>query len=167
MLLRRVLKFLHHVGAAGVLGAVATCLVMIATAPADPHAYAALRQSIVVLHQWVLLPALGALLLSGLLAIAATPAYKDAGWAWMKALLGLAMFEGSLLTIVASGKKIAGYAAVAASGHAAEVAGPLAQALRTEQGGLWIIGAVSLANVVLGVWRPRFVRGLGNTASSN
>ena len=34
----------------------------------------------------------------------------------------------------------------------------LAQVLRAEWGGLWIIVAVSIANIILGVWRPRFSR---------
>jgi hypothetical protein len=156
-MLRRILKILHELGAIGVLGAIASCLVLVATAPTDPVAYASLRQSIVRVHDWVLLPSLLAVLVSGLLAIAATPAYKDAGWAWLKALLGLAMFEGSLLTIVASGKQAATHAAALASGTA-EAATPLADALRTEWGGLWVMFAISLANVVLGVWRPRFRR---------
>lgn len=157
MALRRILKFLHELGAIGVLGAISTCLVLVATAPTDPVAYASLRQSIVRVQEWVLLPSLVAVLISGLLAIAATAAFKDAGWAWLKALLGLAMFEGSLLTIVAAGRQAATHAAAAATG-AAEAAAPLAEALRTEWGGLWAMFAIALANVVLGVWRPRFAR---------
>jgi hypothetical protein len=156
-MLRRVLKMVHELAAIGVFGAIVACLVLLANAPSEPVAYAGLRQSIVVLHQWLLVPSLAAVLISGLIAIAATEAFKDAGWAWIKALLGLVMFEGALLTIVASGKKAAEYAALAASGDEATAA-PLAAALRTEWGGLWVMFAVSAANVWLGVWRPRFRR---------
>jgi hypothetical protein len=156
-MLRRTLKVLHELGAIGVMGAIATCLVLVATAPTDPAAYAALRQSMLKLHSWLLVPSLLAVLVSGLIAIAATAAYKDAGWAWLKALLGLAMFEGSLLTIVAAGKRAATHSAAVAAGNP-DAAAPLAEALRTEWGGLWVMFAISLANVVLGVWRPRFRR---------
>jgi hypothetical protein len=45
---------------------------------------------------------------------------------------------------------------MAADGHAD--AAHLAQVLRTERGGLWLLLALSLAYVVLAVWRPRIYR---------
>ena len=58
------------------------------------------------------------MLVSGLLAIAARDAYKNAGWAWIKALLGIVAFEGTLLTIVGTGRKAAEQAAAAVAGQA-------------------------------------------------
>jgi hypothetical protein len=160
--MRRLLKALHELGAIGVAGALAACLVLVATAP-DPAdslaAYAEARRAIAAITQWLLVPSLAAVLVSGLLAIAANRAFHDAGWAWVKALTGISMFEGTLLTVVGSAKQAATISAAAA----ADAAGPLDTAsldevLRTEWGGLWIIFALSIANVALGVWRPRLKR---------
>ena len=156
-MLRRVLKILHEIGSVGLVGTLAACIVLIHFAPTQSLvAYAAVRQEILALTKWLLVPSLVLVLISGLLAIAANRAYMDAGWAWVKALLGVSMFEGTLLTVVGSARQAAELStmAVAGQGNPAQ----LAQVLRTEWGGLWIILAVSLANIVLGVWRPKFRR---------
>ena len=83
-MLRRALKILHEIGSFGMAGTLATCIVLIHFAPAQsPLAYAALRQEIMALTKWLLVP--------------------------------------SLVLV-------------------------------------WIILTVSLANIVLGVWRPKFRR---------
>lgn len=135
-MLQRLIKILHEIGAAGVLGCFAACIVLIATAPTQsPVAYAAVRAGIAAIMRWLLVPSLAAVLVSGLLAIAANRAYANAGWAWVKALLGVTMFEGTLLTVGAG-----------------------AQLAHGEWSTLWLLLALSLANVVLAVWRPRFRR---------
>jgi len=45
-------------------------------------AYAAVLQGIASITQWLLIPSLAIVLISGLLAIAANDAYKNAAWAW-------------------------------------------------------------------------------------
>lgn len=153
-MLRKFLKILHEVGSVGVLGAFAACIVLVARVPTHSlAAYAAVRQCVAAITQWLLVPSLAIVLISGLLAIAATNAYKDAGWVWVKALLGISMFEGSLLTVAASARQAAQLAAQAASGSGD--AAQLAQVLHTEWGGLWLLLALSVANIVLAVWRPR------------
>jgi hypothetical protein len=96
-------------------------------------------------------------LISGLLAIAATRAYMDQGWPWLKALTTVAMFEGTLLTINASARKAAEISALAASTGDAnpELLAPI---LRTEWIGLWTILALSFGNILVAVWRPRLTR---------
>ena len=42
--------------------------------------------------------------------------------------------------------------------HGAGDPAALAQALHTEWSGMWVMLALATANVVLGVWRPRFIR---------
>jgi uncharacterized membrane protein len=154
---RRIMKILHEVGAVGVMGALAACIVLIVTAPRHSMAeYAAVRHGIVAITQWLLLPSLAVTLISGLLAIAANEGYINAGWPWLKAVTGISMFEGSLLTISASSRQAADLSAMAAAGQGDP--GLLDQVLRTEWRGLWIILAVSFINIVLGVWRPRLVR---------
>lgn len=157
-MLRRLIKLLHEIGAIGVIGAFAGCLVLIVAAPSDsPVAYAASRQGVLHLCRWLLVPSLALVIISGLLSIAVNEAYKDAGWAWVKALLGISMFEGTLLTVVSSARQAAELSAQAVTG--AGDAARLAQVLRTEWGGLWVLLFVALANIVLAIWRPRFIRG--------
>jgi len=155
-MVRKSLKMLHELGAIGVMGSFASCLVLVATAPPSRSlaAYAAVRQSIAAISHWLLVPSLALVVVSGMLAIAANKAYVDAGWAWFKAALGLGMFEGTLLTVAGSARRAAELSAMAASGK--PDAAELAQVLHAEWGGLWVLLALSLANVVLAVWRPRF-----------
>jgi hypothetical protein len=153
-MLKRLLKILHELGAVGVMGSFAACLVLVLKGPTQPLlAYAAVRQAIAAITQWLLLPSLVIVLLSGLLAIAATSAFHNAAWAWVKMLLGLGVFEGTLVTVNASARRAAELAAMAVGGQGDPA--QLAQVLRTERGGLWLLLALSLLNIVLAVWRPR------------
>lgn len=159
---RRLLKILHEIGATGVLGSFAACIVLIATAPTQSAvAYAAVRVAIAALMRWLLVPSLALVLISGLLAIAANRAFHSAGWAWLKALLGISLFEGTLLTVGAGAREAADLSAAALAGHGD--AARLAQVLHGEWGTLLMLAALSLANIVLAVWRPRF----GRAASSD
>lgn len=156
-MLSKLLKSLHELGAVGVVGSLAACLVLVATAPTHSAVgYAAVRESIAALAKWLLVPSLGIVLVSGLLAIAANRAFHNAVWAWVKALLGVSMFEGTLLTISASARRAADLSALAASGHADPA--QLAEVVRTEWGGLWLLISLSVANILLAVWRPRLGR---------
>jgi len=157
MFYRKSLKFLHEIGAVGVLGALASCFVLILTAPHDSMIeYAAVRHGIAAITQWLLVPSLGITLISGLLSIAANEHYINAGWPWIKAITGISMFEGSLLTISGSSRQAAELSAMAAAGKGDPAM--LEQLLRTEWGGLWIITIVAVANIVIAVWRPRIGR---------
>jgi hypothetical protein len=154
---RRALKALHEIGSVGVLGSLAACVVLVATAPTDSLVgYAAVRQGIAEISTWLLVPSLAITLITGLAAIAANDVYINAGWAWAKALLGISMFEGTLLTIGGSARRAAELSALAAEGQGDPAM--LAEVIRTEWGGLWIMIALSIANIVLAVWRPRFHR---------
>lgn len=157
-MLRKLIKILHEIGAIGVVGSFAACILLAAKAPPLPLiAYAVARHQIAVITQWLLVPSLAVVLISGLLAIAANKAYVDAGWAWLKALLGVSMFEGTLVTIAGSARHAAELSALAASGHPDPV--QLAQVQRTESGSLWLLLTLSFANIVIGVWRPH-LRGI-------
>jgi hypothetical protein len=140
------------------MGSFAACIVLIQTAPRNSLiAYAAVRQGIAAINQWLLVPSLAVVLVTGLLAIAANPAYHNAAWAWVKALLGVSVFEGTLLTVGASARQAAELSVAAAAGHGDAV--QLAQVLHTEWGGLWTLFALSVVNIILAVWRPRLFRG--------
>ena len=91
-MLRRLIKISHEIGAIGAMGSFAACLVLVIKGPAQPLvAYAAIRQAIAAISQWLLLPSLALVLVSGLLSIAATRAFHNAAWAWVKALLGVSL----------------------------------------------------------------------------
>jgi hypothetical protein len=148
---RRTLKALHEIAAIGGAGGLAACLVIGATAnAASPADFAAARQAIAAIARYLLLPSLAVVLVTGLLAIAATRAFHDAGWAWVKALLGLSVFEATLVTIGASTRQ----AELAAAGADPSL---LASLLHSERNTLWLLLGLSVANVVLAVWRPRLV----------
>lgn len=148
---RRSLKALHEIAALGVGGGLAACLVIGITADvASPAEFVAARQAIAAIARYVLLPSLALVLITGLLAIAATRAFHDAGWAWVKALLGLSVFEATLVTIGAATR----HAELAA---AATDASLFASLLQAERNTLWLLLGLSIANVVLAVWRPKLV----------
>jgi uncharacterized membrane protein len=157
VMLKRTIKIFHEVGSVGVMGALAACIVLVATGPRHSLAdYAAVRQGIVAIEKWLLLPSLAIVLISGLLAIMVNPPFMNVGWPWLKALLGISTFEGTLLTVNGSSRQAAELATMALAGQGDPE--QLDQALRTEWGGLWIILAVSFANIVIAVWRPRLMR---------
>ena len=170
--MKKLVKFLHEVGAVGVMGALAALIVLAATATAPPladagasapaapvavpaglAAYAAVRHGMAEISRWLLVPSLALVTISGLLAIAINGAYTNAGWAWLKALTGVSMFEGTLLTVAGSARQADELMQMALTGQADPAA--LAEILRTEWGGLWVIMGVCVANIVLAVWRPR------------
>jgi hypothetical protein len=154
--LARILKLLHELGSIGTLGAVTVCLLLLRIHHGDsgPDATQA-GADVFAVVRYVLMPSFVAVLLSGLLAIAATPAYMNAGWAWFKALLGLSLFEASL-SLSGTAREAAQLSVRAATDAAALT--QLAQSIRTETGVLWVLFGISLANVVFGIWRPRFGR---------
>jgi hypothetical protein len=102
------------------------------------------------------LPGLALTLVAGLLAMAATRSYQNAGWALVKLATGLAVFEGGFAGLVGPLQEEAerSAAALAGTGDAA----PLAQSVGAETGTLWLLMAVAALNVALGVWRPRLSR---------
>jgi hypothetical protein len=156
--MRRLLKFLHTMGAAGLIGAMASLLVLliVAPSPSDPAEYVSAYAAMSAIATWILLPSLTVTLIAGLLAIAWNRAFHNAGWAWAKLGSGVLVFEGGLVNIQGPIKEEAERSAAALATHwdAAAATGLSG----SEQGSIWVILAVSVVNVVLGVWRPRFSR---------
>ena len=75
--MRYTLKFLHTLGAIGMMGAMA-CLgvILLYAPPATALAeYAAVRSAMAMVAKWIFMPSLGITLIAGLLAIAASPAF--------------------------------------------------------------------------------------------
>lgn len=156
--MRKTLKFLHTMAAIGFIGAIATFIVLHAALPepTDLERFAALRVAMGAVAEWILLPSMGLVIVSGLLSIAATRAFQDAGWVWAKLALGILVFEGTLVYVQAPMQRAARRAQAALDGEIP--VGELSGTLGAEWGSFWIIGAVAVVNVVLGVWRPRFKR---------
>lgn len=155
--MRKTLKILHTVSACGLVGGLFAYMVLLVAAPqGSPETYADLRVSIAALSNWILMPSLAVALVSGLLSMAVHRPFLDKRWVWFKAALGILMFK-SVLTVV--GAK-ADYAAVLAQRivEGTADAAALETALAYEWWTLWTILALSVLNIVLGVWRPRLAR---------
>jgi len=155
--MRKALKILHTLAACGLIGGLGCYMVLLVAAPQDtPEAYADLRQAISAISNYLLLPSLAIALVTGLFSMAVHKPFMDKAWAWLKAATGILMFKG-VLTIV--GAKADHAAAVARRIEEGEPAADvLAAALVYEWYALAAVMALSVANVVLGVWRPRLSR---------
>lgn len=155
--MRRALKFLHTLASSGIIGGLLGYMVVLVLAPqATPVAYADVRQTIVALCNYIILPSLALALVSGLLAMAAHRPFFDTRWAWIKALLGLMMFEATLGLVQAKATAAAAEATKITTGQGEP--GALAEVLANEWLSLGALMALSIAQVALGVWRPRLSR---------
>lgn len=154
-LMRQTLKFLHTIGAIGMMGAMACLLVLIAFAPepASLAEYASLRAAMGGIAKWVFLPSLMLTLIGGLLSFGFVGAYHNAGWAMAKLVSGILVFEWGFVAIQGSMQREAELSARALAGMVD--AAKLGTALAAERNSLWMLLAVAAANVALGIWRPR------------
>jgi hypothetical protein len=155
--MKKSLKFLHSLGAAGMTGALLVHLILLSISP-EPvalAAYSATRAAIAAVTTWLLLPSLTLMLVSGLLAIAAYPPFGNLAWVWVKLALSLSIFQPVLMWVHGPAVLQAQLAA-AAIVHGVPV--DITMAVRNEQAMLWVIFAVCVANIVLAIWRPRFSR---------
>ena len=155
--MRRSLKFLHTIGAIGLMGAMAPLLVLISFAPPPTSlaGYTVVRGAMGAIATWIFLPSLTLTLVAGLLAIAFNHGYQNAGWAWVKLATGIVIFEGGL-RIQGSLQEEAGRSAKALAGEIDPMT--LAGSLGAERNTLWVLLVVATANVALGIWRPRLTR---------
>jgi hypothetical protein len=144
-------------GAIGLMGAIACLLVLMSFTPARTSLaqYAMMLRGMADIAGWIFLPSLTLTLIAGLLAIAVNPAYHEAGWAWAKAATGILIFEGGVhaLGLIQDEAKRS-LSALAGQLDTATIMG-LVQA---ERNTLWVMLAVTTANVLLGIWRPRLPR---------
>ena len=150
-------KILHTLSSCGLIGALLGYMVILVAAPHDTvDTYANARTTIFAICNYVLLPSLAISLMSGLLSMVVHPPFQERRWAWLKALLGFSMFEATLGIIQARASTAAMLSAKIAAGEAQQKA--LADAVANEWGSLIVILALSIANVVVGVWRPRLFK---------
>lgn len=129
-------------------GGLASCLLINLTARSDsPSEFMAARHAYASIAQYVMIPSMVVVVVSGLVALASTRGFMDSGWAWVKALLGLSVFEATLV-IVGSSRNAVELALAASDSDALDAF------LRSERNTLILLIAVTVANVVLAVWRP-------------
>jgi len=138
------------------MGSIASLLVVISFSPPSTSlaGYALTRRAIADIATWVFFPSFALTLVAGMLAIAVNRAFHNAGWAWVKLATGILIFAGSF-QVLGSIQEEAKRSASALAGRldAQTIAAPFG-----EQSALWVLLAVSTANVVLGVWRPRLTQ---------
>lgn len=153
--MRRLMKFLHTIGAIGLMGAMVCLVVLLSVtpAPAELPQYALMRGAMGAIAQWVFLPSLALTLIAGLLAIAVNRAFHNAGWAWAKLASGIIVFEWGFTAIQGPMQEEAQQSARAIAGQIDVAA--LTASVSAERNALWVLLAVATANVVLGVWRPK------------
>lgn len=156
--MRRLLKFLHTMGAIGLAGSMACLLVMLDAAPPTTslELYAAARGAMGSVATWIFFPSLGITLVAGLLAIGFNRAFHSAGWAYLKLATGILVFESGFVGVLGPMQEEAERSAAALAGRLDPTT--LTGALAAERNTLWVLLAVSVLNVVLGVWRPRLTR---------
>lgn len=155
--MRKTVKFFHTLASCGLIGALLGYMIVLTYAPqATASTYADTRTTIAALCNYVLLPSLAIALITGLLSMVVHKPYLDKRWVWFKAFLGLSMFESTLAIIQAKANYAAKVSAEIAGGAAS--ASTLATALSTEWNSLIAIMALSIANIVLGVWRPSLTK---------
>ncbi|MGQ0672337.1 MAG: DUF2269 family protein [Hyphomicrobium sp.] len=153
--MRKALKFLHTLAACGLIGALVGYAVILLKAPQETASqYADARVTIDALCDYVLLPSLAVALVSGMLSMAVHRPFQEHTWVWIKALLGIGMFEATLAIIQSKADYAARLSAKIAAGQ--ESPDALTSALATEWSSLAAIMAISVANIVLGIWRPPF-----------
>lgn len=154
---RKALKFLHTLASAGIVGALLAYGIVLLYAPqATAQQYADVRQIVSQLSNYLLLPSMGIALVTGLLSMAVHRPFQELRWVWVKALLGLLLFESTFAIVQSKATTAAALSAKIAAGEAEQSA--LATALSTEWTSLGAILTLSVANFVLGVWRPRLGR---------
>lgn len=140
------------------MGSMGSLLVLLSILPPPSSLteYASFRTAMSSIATWIFFPSLGLALISGLVAIAYSRGYHNAGWAWAKALSGILLFESGFVGVLGPMQQEAERSAAALTGKADPAT--LAASLTAERNTLWILLAVAAFNVAFGIWRPRLTR---------
>ncbi|MEO0883310.1 MAG: DUF2269 family protein [Pseudomonadota bacterium] len=151
---RKSLKIIHSVAACGMIGGLGCYLVLlIVGVPETPAAYADLRTSIRIISNFVILPSFALVAASGLLSMVVHEPFLSKGWVWLKAMTGILLFEG-VLGLIGSKASVAEKKAAEIANGTAPLS-DLESLVAFEWATLGIVMAISVVNVILGVWRPR------------
>lgn len=151
--MQKTLKFLHTLASCGFIGGLLGYMIILVKAPQDTAStYADVRLTISHLCNYILIPSLALVLVTGLLSMAVHRPFQEKRWVWIKALLGLSLFEATLAIVQSKADYAAKISLKIVQGAAKAEA--LSVALSTEWYSLGALMALSIANIVLGVWRP-------------
>jgi hypothetical protein len=156
--MRRLMKFMHTMGAIGLMGSMACLLVLFdfLPAPTSLSEYALMRTAMGGIAAWIFLPSLALTLIAGLLAMAVNRSYHSAGWALTKLLSGVLVFEWGFAAVQGPMQQEAELSTRALALEVDPVT--LAASAGAEWKSLWVMLALATVNVVLGIWRPRLTR---------
>lgn len=153
--MRKALKFCHHLSSCGMAaGLIGYAFLLVKGPQGSPAELAHLRAMIAQLSNWVLVPSLGLALVSGLLAIVVHRPFQDLRWVWVKALIGMTLFESTLAVIQSKANDGAVIAAQLAEGKGSRE--DLQLILASEWTALYAISALVVASIAIGTWRPSF-----------
>ncbi|MEL7312310.1 MAG: hypothetical protein AAFN07_12410 [Pseudomonadota bacterium] len=156
MVWRKTFKILHTIAALGYAGGIAAYLVALMSAPeiTELSQHLVLRNNIAMISNWLIIPSMLIVVVSGLMSMVVHHPFMNAPWVWLKALSGLLIFEASLASIdaPADGSKRAVEKAINGEIDMQTLEG----LVRDEWGALYILLGIAVVNVILGVWRPKF-----------
>lgn len=151
--MRRLLKFCHHLSSCGMAAGLIGYAFLLLKAPQETSTQVAeLRMMISQLANYVLVPSLGLALVSGLLAIVVHRPFQEHRWVWVKALIGLTLFESTLAVVQSKANDGALIAAQLADGKGTRE--DLQTIIASEWTALYAITALVIASIALGTWRP-------------
>ncbi|MEL6199699.1 MAG: DUF2269 family protein [Pseudomonadota bacterium] len=155
---RKLSKIVHTLSAFAYAGGIAAYLFVLAAAPepTDISQVLTLRTSIDFLVSWLIIPGMLVVLVSGLVSMMVHTPFMEQGWVLLKAVSGVLIFEASLASIDGPARRAKEAAERAAAGEfdLAELSGMM----HDEWTALVILLGLAVANVVLGIWRPRPTR---------
>ena len=144
-------KAVHDIASISFGGGLAACLVInLMTNRASSSEFATARQVFTAIAQYVLIPSVAVVAVSGLAAMMATRAYQDAGWVWVKAVLGISVLVATF-RVVGSGTTSTEVAVAATDPSVLEAM------LHSERNMLWLLVALCVINVFFAVWRPKLM----------
>lgn len=151
--MRLVLKFCHHLSSCGMaVGLIGYAFLLLKAPQETPAQVAALRTMIAQLANYALVPSLGLALVSGLLAIVVHRPFQELRWVWVKALIGMVLFESTLAVVQSKANDGALIATALAEGKGSRE--DLQLILASEWTALYAISALVVASIALGTWRP-------------
>ena len=151
--MRKVLKFCHHLSSCGMAAGLIGYAFLLLKAPQEtPAQVAALRTMIAQLANYAIVPSLGLALVSGLLAIVVHRPFQDLRWVWVKALIGMVLFESTLAIVQSKANDGALIAAALVEGKGARE--DLQLIVASEWTALYAISTLVIASTAIGTWRP-------------
>jgi hypothetical protein len=153
----KLLKFLHVLSGAVLIGALASSLLIAGIADQiAPTEFAAMRRALALICNALVLPALLLTLVFGALLLLGRPALIYARWVWAKAAIGTCAATIAIFLVLPAVNQAA---ALARTGIEAPSFMALAAALRSDLIGELALLGLALAAAVLGVWRPPLGKG--------